>query len=147
MSCVARVEPVSAAEIAFPRTFSAVSVSAEARPVSATMAIMSSGVIKRRFMVLSLAEEALPDGSPLIDLGHYRANPAARPPQLQGVYSQPASLTGYLLRTANRVVPPCLSQIVLLDVEQPRLRRPIRDKPRGYLRFAALATRPGELSG
>jgi len=28
-----------------------------------------------------------------------------------------------------------------------RLRRPIRDKPSGYLRFAALATKPGEKSG
>jgi len=36
---------------------------------------------------------------------------------------------------------------VLLDVAQLRLRRPIRDKPSGYLRFAALATKPGEKSG
>jgi len=28
-----------------------------------------------------------------------------------------------------------------------RLRRPIRDKSNGYLRFAALATKPGEKSG
>jgi hypothetical protein len=28
-----------------------------------------------------------------------------------------------------------------------RLRRPIRDKPSGYLRFAVLATKPGEKSG
>jgi len=28
-----------------------------------------------------------------------------------------------------------------------RLRRPIRDKPSGYLHFAALATKPGEKSG
>jgi len=34
---------------------------------------------------------------------------------------------------------------VLLDVAQLRLRRPIRDKPIGYLRFAALATKPGEI--
>jgi hypothetical protein len=40
-----------------------------------------------------------------------------------------------------------LSQIVLLDVAQLRLRRPIRDNPSGYLRFAALATKPGEISG
>ena len=56
-------------------------------------------------------------------------------------------LTGCLLRTANRGVPPCLSQIVLLDVARLRLRRPIRDKPSGYLRFAALATKPGEKCG
>jgi len=36
---------------------------------------------------------------------------------------------------------------VLLDVAQLRLRRPIHDKPSGYLRFAALATKPGEKSG
>jgi len=40
-----------------------------------------------------------------------------------------------------------LSQIVLLDVALLRLRRPIRDKPSGYLRFAALATKPGEKCG
>jgi hypothetical protein len=61
--------------------------------------------------------------------------------------SYPALLTGCLLRTANRGVPPCLSQIVLLDVAILRLRRSIRDKPSGYLRFAALATKPGEESG
>jgi len=59
----------------------------------------------------------------------------------------PALLTGYLLRTANRGVPPCLSQIVLLDVAQLRLRRPIHAKPDGYLRFTALATKPGEKYG
>jgi hypothetical protein len=32
-------------------------------------------------------------------------------------------------------------------VAQLRLRRPIRDKPSGYLRFAALATKPGEKCG
>ena len=32
-------------------------------------------------------------------------------------------------------------------VAQLRLRRPIREKPRGYLRFAVLATKPGEKSG
>jgi len=37
-----------------------------------------------------------------------------------------------------------LSPIVLLDVAQLRLRRPIRDNPSGYLRFATLATKPGE---
>jgi len=58
----------------------------------------------------------------------------------------PAYLTGCLLRTANPGVPPCLSRIVLLDVAQLRLRRPIRDNPSGYLRFAALATKPGEIS-
>jgi hypothetical protein len=36
---------------------------------------------------------------------------------------------------------------VLLEVAQLRLRRPIRDKPSGYLRFAALATKSGEKSG
>jgi len=40
-----------------------------------------------------------------------------------------------------------LSQIVLLDVALLRLRRPIHNKPSGYLRFAALATKPGEISG
>ena len=63
------------------------------------------------------------------------------------VRTQPAYLTGCLLRTANRGVPPCLSQIVLLDVAQLRRRRPIHDKPSGYLRFAALVTKPGEISG
>ena len=57
---------------------------------------------------------------------------------------EPAYLTGCLLRAANRDVPPCLSQIVLLDVALLRLRRPIRDNPSGYFRFAALATKPGE---
>jgi len=46
-----------------------------------------------------------------------------------------------------RGVPPCLSQIVLLDVALLRLRRPIHNKPSGYLRFAALAPKPGEISG
>ena len=40
-----------------------------------------------------------------------------------------------------------MSQIVLLDVALLRQRRPIRDKPSGYLRFAALATKPGEKCG
>ena len=60
---------------------------------------------------------------------------------------KPDYLTECLLRTANRGVPLCLSQIVLLDVVQLRLRRPIRDKHSGYLRFAALATKPSEISG
>ena len=34
---------------------------------------------------------------------------------------------------------------MLLDVAQLRLRRPIRDKPNGYLRFTALVTKPGEI--
>ena len=38
-----------------------------------------------------------------------------------------------------------MSQIVLLDVAQLRLRCPIRDKPNGYLRIAALVTKPGEI--
>ena len=36
---------------------------------------------------------------------------------------------------------------MLLDVAQLRLRRPIHNKPSGYLRFATLATKPGEISG
>ncbi len=36
---------------------------------------------------------------------------------------------------------------MLLDVAVLRLRRPIRDNPSGYLRFAALATKPDEKSG
>jgi hypothetical protein len=40
-----------------------------------------------------------------------------------------------------------LSQTVLLDGARLQLRRPIRDKPSGYLRFAVLATKPGEKSG
>jgi hypothetical protein len=36
---------------------------------------------------------------------------------------------------------------VLLDVAQLRRRRPIHDKPSGYLRFAALVTKPGEKCG
>jgi hypothetical protein len=40
-----------------------------------------------------------------------------------------------------------LSQLVLLDVAQLRLRHPIRNKLSGYLRFAALATKPGEKCG
>jgi len=36
---------------------------------------------------------------------------------------------------------------VLLDVAQLRRRRSIHDKPSGYLRFAALATKPGEICG
>ncbi len=36
---------------------------------------------------------------------------------------------------------------MLLNVVILRLRRPIRDKPTGYLRFAALATKRGEISG
>jgi signal transduction histidine kinase len=35
---------------------------------------------------------------------------------------------------------------VLLEAVLLRLLRPIRDKPSGYLRFAALATKPGEKS-
>ena len=31
------------------------------------------------------------------------------------------------------------------NVAQLRLRRPIRDKPNGYLRFATLVTKPGEI--
>ena len=34
---------------------------------------------------------------------------------------------------------------MLLDVAQLRLRCPIRDKPNGYLRIAALVTKPGEI--
>ena len=34
---------------------------------------------------------------------------------------------------------------MLLDVVQLRLRRPNRDDPNGYLRFAALVTKPGEI--
>ncbi len=60
---------------------------------------------------------------------------------------QPGLLTESLLRTVNRGVPPCLSQIVLLDVVQLRLRRPIHDEPNGYLRFAVPVTTPGEKSG
>ena len=56
-------------------------------------------------------------------------------------------LTRRLLRTANHGVPSCLSHIVLLDVAQLRRRRPIHDKPNGYLRFAALVTKPGEKYG
>ena len=66
---------------------------------------------------------------------------------VEGHRDQPALLTGCLLRVANRGVPPCLSQIVLLDVALLRVRRPICDKPSGYLRFAALVTKPGEKSG
>jgi len=66
---------------------------------------------------------------------------------LRLICRQPAYFTGCLLRTANRGVPPCLSQTVLLDVALLRLRRPIHNKPSGYLRFAALATKPGEISG
>jgi drug/metabolite transporter (DMT)-like permease len=65
----------------------------------------------------------------------------------QFAWNQPAYLTGCLLRTAIRGVPPCLSQIVLLAVVLLRLRRPIHAKPNGYLRFAALATKPDEISG
>ena len=36
---------------------------------------------------------------------------------------------------------------MLLDVGLLRLRRPIHNKPSGYLRFAVLATKPGEISG
>ena len=36
---------------------------------------------------------------------------------------------------------------MLLDVALLRLRRPIHNNPSGYLRFAALATKPGEKSG
>ena len=60
---------------------------------------------------------------------------------------QSALLTGSLLRTANRCVLPCLSQIVVLNVVQLRLRRPVHVKSAGYSRFAALATRPGEKIG
>jgi len=60
---------------------------------------------------------------------------------LRLISRQPAYFTGCLLRTANRGVP------VLLDVALLRLRRPIHNKPSGYLRFAALATKPGEISG
>ena len=42
---------------------------------------------------------------------------------------------------------PYLSQNVLLDVARLRRRRPIHDKPSGYLRFAALVTKPGEKCG
>ena len=59
----------------------------------------------------------------------------------------PGYLTEYLLRATNRDVPPCLSRIVLLDVVRLRLRRPIRDKPNGYLRFTALVSKPGEKTG
>lgn len=51
------------------------------------------------------------------------------------------------MRTKNRGVPPCLSQIVLPDVARLRLRRPIHSKPSGHLRFAAFATKPAEIGG
>jgi len=60
---------------------------------------------------------------------------------------EPACLTKCLLRAAHSGVSGCLSQIVLLDVAQLCLRRPIHDKASGDLRFAALATKPGEISG
>jgi tetratricopeptide (TPR) repeat protein len=63
------------------------------------------------------------------------------------VGGKPALLTGFLLWTADRGVPLCFSQIVLLDVAQLRLRRPIRDKPSGHLRFSVLATKLGEKGG
>jgi hypothetical protein len=71
----------------------------------------------------------------------------SRPATTSSNQLQPAYLTGCLLRAANRGVPPCLSRFVLLDVAQLRLRRPIHNKPSGYLRFAALATKPGEICG
>ena len=74
-------------------------------------------------------------------------SPTLRVIAAHGRTGEPGLLTGCLLRAANRGVPPCLSQIVLLDVAQLRLRRPIRDIPSGYLRFAALATKPGEKCG
>ena len=50
---------------------------------------------------------------------------------------EPADLTEYRLRAANRVVPQRLSQIVLLDAALLRLRRSIRAKRSGYSRFTA----------
>ena len=70
-----------------------------------------------------------------------------RAPSRPPARCQPVLLTECLLRTANRAVPPRLSQIVLLDVVRLRLRRPIHAKPSGYWRFAALVTKPGEISG
>jgi len=48
---------------------------------------------------------------------------------------EPADLTEYRLRAANRVVPQRLSQIVLLDAALLRLRRSIRAKRSGYSRL------------
>jgi len=73
--------------------------------------------------------------------------PPVRPPPTATSSGLTVVLAEYLLRTANRGVPPCLSQIVLLNVARLSPRRSIYDKPNGYLRFAALATRPGEKCG
>ena len=56
-------------------------------------------------------------------------------------------ITGCLLRPANHGARPCSTPTCCSSGARLRRRRPIHDKPSGYLCFAALVTKPGEIGG